>query len=189
MIFENMKSLPAILVALAICAFVGCKDTDTNNSKVGSSKRESGHADITSFSIDRFQIGDTLSSVQVERAFRLELANSGIEINHDDSELTSIHIDLGKFDGKFFHSGEPMAISTDSSPTDIRRTLQEPYWQHNLDGDTLLFYESQAGSREVTFTFNVLNQLRFIDISDSPIFADEKQRERYGVNKPWPPGN
>lgn len=177
-------------MVLLLCGAGGCRDTGSQANDVRLPKSKTSDVDISSFSINRFQVGDTLPSgpdSQVERAFRVELANSGISISHEGTELVAIYIDLRDFDGKFSCAGEPIAISTSFSPSDIRGTFGEPYWQHKVDGDTLYFYESQTGRREVIFTFDESNKLGFVDISNVPIFSDQGQRERYGVDKPWPP--
>ena len=120
---------------------------------------------------------------------KAERANIKSERKRDieNAVLTAIYIDLRKFDGKFFHTGELFAISKYSFPVDVQRKLGKFYWQRKLDGDILYFYESQTGGREVTFTFNRLNKLIFVDISNYPVFANQQLRERFGVDKPWPP--
>jgi hypothetical protein len=185
-----MQAANPILILLLIPVVMGCVDTKPKGSNLPQQRQR--NVDISTFSIDLFQVGATLpvgSDGKTEDAYRARLLESGISISADGAVLTAIYVDLNDFDGEFSLSGKKLPISTHSSLRDIRRTLGEPYWQHKLDDETLYFYESKTGRREVTFTFSVLGRLRFVDISNYPIFVDPKQRERYGVDKPWPPQN
>jgi hypothetical protein len=64
-------------------------------------------------------------------------------------------------------------------------TLGEPYWGHVDADEELLFYE-RAGV-EWQFEFSLEGELQWLTVTSSPLMADERQRELYRVDKPWPP--
>jgi len=184
-----MKNIIIISILSCFFALAGCSD-DPEDTKAAPAARVTG-VDVGNFSIDNVQLGTSLkpSDGQPELVTKDDLLRPGIELNTDGEGLLEIFVDFGEYRGDFFKSGKPVKLTSKTSPADVVQILGEPYWRDISEGELMLIYEYDSGSREIIFEFPDSKTLRYINITMSPLFADSQQRERYGVDKQWPPEN
>jgi hypothetical protein len=98
----------------------------------------------------------------------------------------SFFSDGGKpFPGAILHGGKPLAISNDTTRSDLPRLLGEPFAESNADGETVLFYEYPAAEVQFTFTRH-LGILEAIEVWYEPELSWPGELERNGISKPFP---
>jgi len=64
-------------------------------------------------------------------------------------------------------------------------TFGSPFWKDQDDEEIILFYEFPNREWQVEFALD--RTFNRIIVTSKPLMADERQRNAYGVNKPWPP--
>ena len=95
--------------------------------------------------------------------------------------------DRGKIDDVTVHAEHRVNHHQRAPATGLLQLFGEPYWIDRSDGEVILFYEYAWGSLELQFEFPEATSLRFITVAVEGILSTKKQRDRYGVTKPWPP--
>ncbi len=106
----------------------------------------------------------------------------------NDPFLKDVHsrpLTHGVFSGPVVIAGQKVTFTEKSTEADVIAALGEPYWRNADDREVLLFYEYPEVEIQIELTPN--GPIRILLASDVPTLADPKQRESYGVNKPWPP--
>lgn len=167
-------------------------------SKFSSRKDESATAAIpTEVDLGTFRIGDSqLGKAPMESDFftaglessdTFENESSGLEVGTKDGVVDYVFLTLEKFAGTFRFDGTPLEIGTETTEMDVREQFGEPYWVDRSDGETILFYEYDAGAIELQFEFPEAEGLGFVTISRNGVLSEAEQRKSYGVDKPWPP--
>jgi len=111
--------------------------------------------------------------------------SAGIELGVSGARLDYIHIALGQFAGDILADGRTIEVGANSREADIASLFGPPYWRDDDDDEVILFYED--GRVELQFEFPEKLTLGFITMSITPIMANAKQREAYGVSRSWPP--
>ncbi|HUG68225.1 MAG TPA: hypothetical protein VMM76_10765 [Pirellulaceae bacterium] len=148
--------------------------------------------DLSSFSVAGSKIGKPVTS---DSPIGRELANSGVyaprgkglELGTNGDSLEYAFITLADFNGTFLANGRSLELNTATSEGDIREQFGDPYWVDRQDGEVILFYEYHGGDMEVQFEFPDGASLGYVTISRAGVLSDPEQRNRYGVDKPWPP--
>ena len=111
----------------------------------------------------------------------------GIELSAKDGLLDSAFLTLEDFDGEFLLHGSAIELDTSTSEQEVQRLFGDPYWTDRSDGEVIQFYEYAEGALELQFEFPDATSLGFITVAVEGILSNKKQRDRYGVTKPWPP--
>ncbi|MEO5915846.1 MAG: hypothetical protein ABIS50_16540 [Luteolibacter sp.] len=111
----------------------------------------------------------------------------GVEIGSEDGLFDYGFFTLAFFSGTFALNGQTLRIHEATSEDEIQQIFGEPYWIDRSDGEIILFYEYRAGTVELQFEFPDGKKLGFVTLSRNGVLADRRQRESYGVDKPWPP--
>lgn len=89
------------------------------------------------------------------------------------------------FAGTLSSDGALLVSELAGARAEILDKLGEPYWGSVDDDEELLFYERHGV--EWQFELSLEGELRWLTVTGSPLMADERQRELYRVDKPWPP--
>ncbi len=150
------------------------------------------NVDLGSFQIGSTSIGtppsvaDPFHAILTKSAV-FEPKGKGVEIGAKDGLLDYGLFSLNLFQGTFTRNGQLLKIGRVSTEDDIRRIFGEPYWIDRSDGETILFYEYQSGAIELQFEFPDGAKLGFVTLLRNGILSDSVDRERYGVDKAWPP--
>ena len=88
------------------------------------------------------------------------------------------------FPGSVYYQGENLDLRQLTEELFLRK-FGPPFWKDADDEETILFYEFPNREWQVEFALD--GTLNRIVVTSKPLMADERQREAYGVNKPWPP--
>lgn len=131
--------------------------------------------------------GDSFAS-HFEKHTTLKSEQYGYELGVEEGVLDYAFLTLENFQGIFLVDGKSTPLSTSTTKEDIFSIFGEPYWSDLDDGEIILFYEYQEGTIELQFEFPDGEHLEFITLMEDGVLSKQKQRESYGVNKPWPPG-
>lgn len=95
---------------------------------------------------------------------------------------------LAPFSGKFTYRGAPVTLGLGTTLDKFISTFGEPYFNDQDEGEpeSTLFYE--FGDVEWQVDFNEKKCLYWLLITTPPLLSDEKHRQAYKIDKPWPPG-
>ena len=135
--------------------------------------------DLTSLSFNGVQTGEAVTSQNA----------AGVQLIHEGNALSSIFVTIASFKGSVTADGKPMELHAATTPAAIIESFGEPYWRDDDEGETILFYEYEAGAVELQFEFSSPGSFDFITIARPGVLADAEQRTAYGVDKEWPPAS
>jgi hypothetical protein len=110
----------------------------------------------------------------------------GLELGTGEAGLDYIVVDVARFPGRFKLDGRAIDLGLQTTESEIRALLGEPWWRDEDEDEVILFYED--GRVERQFELTKSGTLTVITLMLSPLMADREQRKAYGVTKPWPPG-
>jgi hypothetical protein len=120
--------------------------------------------------------------------------DKGIEIDNDDGgRISGISIFFGhaeepqraRFPGDARYRGTSFILDSRTNEKSIRERLGEPYHRDEDEDEVILFYEWPNCEWQIELGSD--GGLKCWSIAGEPLMADPKQRESYGVKKPWPP--
>lgn len=144
--------------------------------------------DLGSYAIGQWQLGSPMSDAAgLPQRAQFNDALHGIELDTVDGVLDSAFFTLAAFKGSFAVHGDPVGLGAATTESHILARFGQPYWTDRSDGETILFYEFEQGGVELQFEFPESQGLGFITLTRQGVLADEKQRQAYGCDKPWPP--
>jgi hypothetical protein len=126
-------------------------------------------------------------SASLKQSETYSLDREGFEVGIQHGALDYIFITVGSFGGHFAWNGSVVALDHSTSRESIVSKFGHPYWVDENDDDLLHFYEFEAGNIELQFEFIDRKKLGFITLMKNGVLSDHKQRNHYGVTKPWPP--
>ncbi len=116
-----------------------------------------------------------------------ELEQEGFELGTIEGNLDYLYLQLALFHGRFRANGTDLALTTATTPSEIRALFGEPYWTDDDDDETILFYEYEAGAIELQFEFPGKQRLDVITLMRNGVLSKQEQRAAYRLTKPWPP--
>ncbi len=109
----------------------------------------------------------------------------------DEGRITEIDVVYWDEDGEFqayqgavVYQGRPVDLQGMSKDAFLAR-FGPCYWEDRDDCETILFYEFR--DLEWMVEFDEQQVLKRVAIGIHAVMADAKQREMYGVTRPWPP--
>jgi hypothetical protein len=88
------------------------------------------------------------------------------------------------FPGGVHYRGENLDLGQLTQKSFLGR-FGPPFWKDEDDEEVIFFYEFPDREWQVEFAPD--GTLNRIIVTSKPLMADERQRNAYGVNKPWPP--
>ncbi len=91
-------------------------------------------------------------------------------------------IDVERFTGVVMADGRQLNADACTTET-IRGTCGEPWWEDVDEEETLWFYE--LPQVEIQFEFGPGGSLDHITVTKDRLLADARQRDAYGVDRPW----
>jgi hypothetical protein len=113
-----------------------------------------------------------------------------VECLDDDWEITDILIlfrdDEPKFQpftGRILFRGQDVDLANATEQSFLAQ-FGECYWRAADDDETILFYE--FSNLEWQVEFEPHGVIKGVNVTNRHLMADDEQRERYGVTKPWP---
>jgi len=119
-----------------------------------------------------------------QQALRVRSPSGAVEVEVDEGVLVAITIFLKDFAGTLCVHGESVE---DSGLTEagVTALLGQAWWRDEDEDEVLLFYEHP--SFELQCEFEGKRELTAVVLATDALMALEVQRQRYGVDKPWPP--
>ena len=77
--------------------------------------------------------------------------------------------------------------ATELQEQSLEETFGQSYWTDQDDDESIAFYEFPE--YEMQIELDLTGTIKVIRLTSDPLMADEKQRESYNVDKPWPPAS
>jgi len=142
--------------------------------------------DLGPFQVDAIPLGSPFPTASA-KAGVFQPKGQGVEIGCEEGNLDYGYFTLAEFKGSFTLNGQQLTLSNATSEDEILGLFGRPYWTDRSDGETILFYEYQAGTIELQFEFPDGTGLGFVTLCRNGVLSDPESRSGYGVNKPWPP--
>ncbi|HBC85908.1 MAG TPA: hypothetical protein DCZ94_03030 [Lentisphaeria bacterium] len=87
--------------------------------------------------------------------------------------------------GSLLFSGKHVGSQGNVSRQDVLAILGEPYGAHRDSEEEIVFYDTSE--YEWQFEFDLQGQLKQLIVTDAPLLAEDRQRDLFGIRKPWPP--
>ena len=148
--------------------------------------------DLATYQVGNSRLGNPPEESAVfSAAFRsshvFESEPMGLEVGSREGVLDYVFLTVENFAGRFLSDGTVLEIGPNTVEEEIRNRFGDPYWVDRSDGETILFYEYDAGTIELQFEFPEAKGLGFVTLSRNGVLSEAEQRESYGVDKPWPP--
>lgn len=88
------------------------------------------------------------------------------------------------YSGRCHWRGRSLTFANTSEQS-ILDDLGSPYWRDQDDDEIILFYEFPTMEWQIEFDLD--HTFNRIIVTSKPIMCDQRQREAYGVTRPWPP--
>lgn len=193
------------LTALLIAAMLGLsllawkqirasrRPSDTFTGRPGPAAQTAGlTVDLRRFTCGQTRLGadpadGVFSTTTLRPTDVLKLEQEGVELGTADGKFDYLSLQLARFHGNFRANGEPVALTTATTPAEIKTTFGEPYWTDRDDDEVILFYEYEAGAIELQFEFPGKQHLGVITLMRNGVLSTPEQRAAHRVTKPWPP--
>lgn len=161
------------------------------------------HLDLDRHALCRCRIGDPIEWLSglgppedsaALREQRYCYYSRGIEIGEEDGKVANFAVfwidyqqaGFQPFDGAATYRGKTVLLGSRTTEKEFTTLFGLPYWQDQDQDETILFHEFREDI-EWQVEFTLQGSLKAMRVVWPALMAEAEQRERYGVNRRWPP--